>query len=379
MNRKDRHACCHHHAGGFASRRPFAKKGVAPRYEPDRVLTPAHLDIRVRAEPETRELFVELIHTIEARGKGGSTLRLNGVGLEDLVVEGARARYDGEEIILTLPQPLEAGARVDVGLRYRVLDPKGGILFSAPSERDPSAPRYVASDHETERARYWLATVDHPSVRPTLSFTLDTPASWVALANGALVGEEASEGDPARKLTRYRLDQPCPAYLTCFAVGEFDTWDAGVVGRLGGAEEIPIRAYAAAPADASHLSRTFGRTGAMLEWMQGRLGRPYPFPKYAQFAAEGIGGAMENISLVSWDDRFLLDEAREPEELLLAEIVNVHEMAHAWFGDDLVCRDHSHSWLKESWGDVRRNAVVGARPRPRGHAIRPLPLPGRVR
>src|SRR5690606_36267358 len=76
---------------------------------------------------------------------------------------------------------------------------------------------------------------------------------------------------------------------------------------------------------------------------------PFPYPKYYQFAARGIGGAMENISLVSWDDRFLLDETLEREERLLADVINVHEMAHSWFGDHVVCRDYADAWLKEGW------------------------------
>jgi aminopeptidase N len=87
----------------------------------------------------------------------------------------------------------------------------------------------------------------------------------------------------------------------------------------------------------------------MLAFITRRLGVPYPFAKYYQFAAEGIGGAMENISLVSWDDRFLLDEALETEERALVDLINVHEMAHTWFGDLVICRDFAHSWLKEGW------------------------------
>ena len=58
---------------------------------------------------------------------------------------------------------------------------------------------------------------------------------------------------------------------------------------------------------------------------------------------------MENISLVSWDDRFLLDAALESEERQLLDVINLHEMAHTWFGDWVVCRDYAHAWLKESW------------------------------
>ncbi|HTV17441.1 MAG TPA: M1 family aminopeptidase, partial [Polyangiaceae bacterium] len=98
-----------------------------------------------------------------------------------------------------------------------------------------------------------------------------------------------------------------------------------------------------------HVQRTFGRTREMLVFLTRRLGVPYPFAKYYQFAAEGIGGAMENISLVSWDDRFLLDATLESEERELIDVINVHEMAHSWFGDRVVCRDFAHSWLKEGW------------------------------
>jgi aminopeptidase N len=87
----------------------------------------------------------------------------------------------------------------------------------------------------------------------------------------------------------------------------------------------------------------------MLRWLQQRLGVKYPYPKYYQFAAQGIGGAMENISLVSWDDRFVLDAQTSEEWQHLIDQINVHEMAHMWFGDLVVCRDYTHSWLKESW------------------------------
>ncbi len=31
------------------------------------------------------------------------------------------------------------------------------------------------------------------------------------------------------------------------------------------------------------------------------------------------------------------------------DLVNLHEMAHSYFGDLVVCRDFSQTWLKESW------------------------------
>src|SRR5258706_11445935 len=83
--------------------------------------------------------------------------------------------------------------------------------------------------------------------------------------------------------------------------------------------------------------------------MTKRLGTPFPFPKYYQFALPRFGGAMENISLVSWDDRFVLDPILAGEWTRLIDQINAHEMGHSYFGDLVVIRDFAHAWLKESW------------------------------
>ncbi|MCB9658111.1 MAG: HEAT repeat domain-containing protein [Sandaracinaceae bacterium] len=338
----EHHACCAHRrsALGLARGTGFASTTASAHYAPDVRVLPEHLDIHVAVDVDARALEVTLGVRVRARVAQATQLVLHGVDLVGVQAEGASLRYTGTELTLGFEPPLARDEARELTLRYRVESPKSGVLFSSPEPHRPDAPRYAVTDHETERARHWLACIDLPAVRTTLAWHLRTPASFTALANGALVGEDVHEG--GEKTTHYRLDTPCPSYLACFAVGEFVRADGEPVG------DIPVASFAAAPFDAETLTRTFGRTSEMLTWMQGVLG-PYPFPKYFQFAAEGIGGAMENISLVSWDDRFLLDEALAAEETLLADIINVHEMAHSWFGDDVVCHDHSHAWLKESW------------------------------
>ncbi|MFQ5653192.1 MAG: M1 family aminopeptidase [Planctomycetota bacterium] len=89
--------------------------------------------------------------------------------------------------------------------------------------------------------------------------------------------------------------------------------------------------------------------GELLRWLTERLGRPFPLRKYYQIALPEIGGAMENISLVTWDDLAVLDEEHAREWGHVVDTINIHEMAHACFGDTIVCRHFEHSWLKESW------------------------------
>ncbi|MBO6936053.1 MAG: HEAT repeat domain-containing protein [Deltaproteobacteria bacterium] len=320
----------------------FTSPASKDHYAPDRRLEPVHLTMRLRVDPSAKRMDAAITHRIRANASGAQSLTLDGVDFEELSVEGAEFDYDGRSIALRFDTPFTKGEEREVTLRYQVVEPVSGLMFHGPSADDPKAPTFAATDHETERAQHWLATVDHPSVRPTLRFEIRADAALTILANGAL--ESETTHDDGTKTAIWNLEQPCPAYLTCFAVGDFVRWDGETV------DGTPVAAFApAGPFTEAHLERSFRRTSDMLHWLPEHLGTPFPYPKYFQIALPFIGGAMENISLVTWDDRFLLDEAMERDERQLMDVINVHEMAHTWFGDLIVCKDFSHGWLKESW------------------------------
>jgi len=333
------HVACKSAGGGS-----FTLPDAGEHFSPDLRLEPVHLELAVAIDIPSRTLALRLAWRIRARQAGARSLRLDAVDLEQLSVtfaEPASSHYDGRAITLTWQEAFASGEERRVELSYRVIAPVTGVLFSHPDATYPEAPTFAVTDHETERARYWLAAIDHPSVRPTLQIELTAASHLTLLANGALEGEVVHAD--GTKTARFVQNVGCPSYLVCFAAGDFVRWDGGEF------EGIPIAAFAPRPFSAEHLARSFGRTREMLAFLTRRLGVPYPFAKYYQFAAEGIGGAMENISLVSWDDRFLLDATLETEERALVDLINVHEMAHSWFGDLVICRDFAHSWLKEGW------------------------------
>lgn len=314
-----------------------------------------HLTLHVSVDLPARALAVALGMRVKARAAGVHSMRLDAIDLKELRSPISRGpfAYDGRQITLAWDEPFAADEERELELEYRVEQPLSGVIFSAPSPDDPDAPTFAVTDNETERARYWLATLDHPSVRPSLDIHLRVDARFTALANGAKLGEQLH--DDGTKTVSYEQTLGCPSYLTCFAVGDF------VCAEGGEHDGVPIAAFVPRPFEAEHAARTFGPTREMLAFMTRRLGVPYPFAKYFQFAATGIGGAMENISVVSWDDRFVLDATLETEERELVDVINVHEMAHSWFGDRVVCRDFAHSWLKEGWATYMESCWLEAR------------------
>ncbi|MEY4632306.1 MAG: Leucyl aminopeptidase, partial [Pseudomonadota bacterium] len=329
----------------------FSGPGAEDQYPPDQQIEPTHLDIDLKVDVTGQSASGAVTITAVARAAGSDRLILDGVAFQDMTVKDPDGhditwRYDGEKINVRWAKAWAGGEKRRVEIVYRVEKPVTGLFFMNPTldaAPHPSKvqPAYAATDHETERARFWLPCVDLPHVRTTIDFHLTAEKRFAILANGSLVGEQ-DHGDNT-KTAHWRLEQPCPSYLICFAIGDFIKADDGEF------EGLPVASFSTAPHTVDDLKRSFGRTKDMLRWITGKLDTRFPFPKYYQFALPAFGGAMENISLVSWSDIFVADEEHGREWAWFIDQVNIHEMAHSFFGDSVVCRDFAHAWLKESW------------------------------
>ena len=65
---------------------------------------------------------------------------------------------------------------------------------------------------------------------------------------------------------------------------------------------IPVAYYTTSNFVPEDLKRSFGRTPSMLEWLSHKLKCPLEWDKYYQIATPDYGGAMENISMVTWGE-----------------------------------------------------------------------------
>ncbi len=337
----DHHVCALH-----SHRSDFTLPGAEAHYPPHLELEPSHLDIELRLDLERARASGTVTTTVEARRAGPRSIELHAVDFQDVRVADPEGRaleftYDGRILKVTWEHPFAAGESRRLAVSYAVEKPATGLFFSKPSDAYPKQAWYAGTDHETERARHWLPCIDLPSARPRLDLRLRAESRFTILANGALVGE-TDHGDGS-KTAHWRLEERCPSYLTCFAAGDL------VRAEDGDFEGRPVAYFATREFTPEHLRRSFGRTREMLAWITRKLGSPFPYPKYYQCALPGFGGAMEDISLVMWDDMFVLDETLAREWTWLVDQINIHEMAHSYFGDWIVCRDFAHAWLKESW------------------------------
>lgn len=273
-----------------------------------------------------------------------SSVRLDAVHHEIAAVHGGKdnkpLRFDntGKEVVIDWESPLAVGEKQQVTIEYKVRDPKAGLYFFGPTEKDPNVPAMAWSQGEPISNRHWFPSLDHPNERQTTEMIVTVTEGLEVLSNGRLLSYEKVEDGKVR--FHWRQTEPHVAYLVTLVVGRFaigrDEWRG-----------MPVTYYAP-PDRAGDIPRTFGRTREMLDFFTEKFGIDYPWEKYAQVVVEQfIAGGMENTSAttlysrVMHDERAILDDS--PDWLI------AHELAHQWWGDLLTCKDWAHLWLNEGF------------------------------
>jgi aminopeptidase N len=317
---------------GSAPDRPFEIEHIALDLDVDLAgkAISGHAIIRVAA---TRDL---------------SALRFDAVGLEVSSVETAKTTKvalppmkgtfatDGEHLDVNLA--LQRGDKAQIKVVYSVRDPKAGLHFYGPTNREPDVPRQVWSQGEARTNRYWFPCVDNPRGKQTTELTAHVPAGFEALSNGSLV----EKADEANGKVRFHWSQTKPhvAYLVTLVVGKFHVEREEWRGK-------PL-IYMVPEKNKADVARSFASTKAMLDFFSDKIGVEYAWDKYAQVVVEQFGwGGMENTSATTLNERTLHDEKAHLD--YDSEGLVSHELAHQWWGDLLTCHDWAHIWLNEGF------------------------------
>lgn len=245
----------------------------------------------------------------------------------------------GEELLITLAQPMERGQARKIQIAYAVHQPREGLHFFKPTADEPQVPSMVWSQGEPTSNRYWFPCLDHPHERQTTEVIATVDSKYEVLSNGSLVSRKPS-ADGNKATYHWRQEKPHVAYLVTLVAGEFTVVKEEWRGK-------PVLYYIP-PDQVQFAQASFGKTPRMLDFFSDRFGIEYPWEKYAQVVVEQFtAGGMENTSattLYEWaihDERALL--TRSPDWLV------AHELGHQWWGDLVTCQDWSHLWLNEGF------------------------------
>ncbi|MFQ3596064.1 MAG: M1 family metallopeptidase, partial [Sphingomonadaceae bacterium] len=329
---------------------PAARADVPVGELPD-LATPLAYRIDLSVDPRkerfsgTTEIDIDLAgstDTLYLHGNGVSVARADAVPAAGRAV---RARFEQVHPTgvarLTFARPLGPGRHT---LRFAHSAP---FMRSAEGlyRAETGGRWYAWTQFQAIDARRVFPGFDEPRHKTPFTLALTVPAGMQAFANTPETARRTARGGLVRH--EFATSQPLPTYLVALAVGDFDVVAGEIPPNPVRKEALPFRAIATR-GQGPRLAYTVAETPKILARMEAYFGSPYPYEKLDVIASPIMGGAMENVGLVTFNDTLLLiDEDAPVSQLRSFGVVMAHELAHMWFGNLVTPRWWDDIWLNE--------------------------------
>ena len=278
--------------------------------------------ITARRAPGTPSLRLDLVDALTVRG----------IEVDERAVGPVHARGRIE-----VPLGTATGDVVRVRVRY-----DGRVSDGLVALQDAQARWTWVGDNWPDRARQWLPTVDHPSDKATVGWTVRAPAGRTVVANGTMLGTRTLGGRNALAETRWREAHPIPTYLMVIGAGPLVNVPLATTGctQSDPARCVPQSVYVM-PENRDWIPGPFAAAPPIVSMFEQLVG-PFPYEKLAHVQSATRFGGMENATAIFY--AYDLFTKRTLGEGLIA-----HETAHQWFGDAVTEREWGHLWLSEGF------------------------------
>ncbi len=308
------------------------------------------LDFRIPAS-QAENVHLTQVLTFELAGEVADLqldFREAGEKLQSLQINGETypIRHENEHLVLPA-NALELGAN------------RVSIELTAGDTSLNRNPDYLYTLFVPDRARTAFPVFDQPNLKATYELTLDVPATWRALGNGALQSVEdvaERDGERASRIYKFARSDRLSSYLFSFVAGEFEEITRIVDGR----EMTMFHRETDAAKLARNVDDIFQAHADALVWLEDYTGIAYPFQKFdfALIPTFQYGG-MEHVGAIQYRaSTLMLDEApSDPQRLARANLI-AHETAHMWFGNLVTMDWFNDVWTKEVFANFMAAKIV---------------------
>ena len=290
----------------------------------DEIRCQVTVDLRFK-EKDVRQLRLDLTQAAAALGNKGMTVTGVVSGGKELAFT-----HQNDELLISFGTGSEANQRSQVTISYHGI-PAQGLHIGENKYGD----RSFFSDNWPDRARHWLATVDHPYDKATCEFIVTAPARYQVVSNG-LKKEETNVGNGLKR-THWKQSVPIASWLYVLGVAEF------AVQYVDEFEGKSIQTWVFKQDRDAGFYDFAVPTRQVLEFYSDYIG-PYSYEKLANIQSNSVSGGMEAASAI-----FYSSDAVTGDRSLRWRNVVIHEIAHQWFGNAVTEYDWDDVWLSEGF------------------------------
>ena len=326
------------------------KAGIPPlqgEYPKDLNALHYNIEIGIGKNSDWFEGYASIRLLVE-KDKPKLSLDFTGLYLDDLLINGNKIKYKYiNGIIKVNLYKYKSGETIVVDIRYHGI-PDDGLIINKNIHGDPT----IFVDNWPNRTRFWLPSIDHPSDKATVNYTIHAPIEWNVIANGYRLGSPIPSlnnaiGPKEDRLTwKWDVTVPIPTYNMVFGAGKLDVELLGYAAcdqspasqRQDNCVEVSLWVY---PEDKIKAKDSFRRAVNMVDYFTKTIG-PFPFEKLANVQSSTRFGGMENASAIFYSEKSI-GKGRNIEGTVS------HEIAHQWFGDSVTEADWNHLWLSEGF------------------------------
>lgn len=195
--------------------------------------------------------------------------------------------------------------------------------------------RTFFSDNWPNRARHWLAVVDHPYDKATCEMKVTAPVHYQVVSNGLLM-EESNLGG-GMKRTQWKQSVPIASWLYVLGVAEF------AVQYVDEFKGKSIQSWVFWQDREAGFYDYAVPTKRALEFYESYIG-PFSYEKLANIQSNSVSGGMEAASAIFYSGNSVVGDRNERWRNVI-----IHEVAHQWFGNSVTEYDWDDVWLSEGF------------------------------
>ena len=302
---------------------------------------PLHYDVDLKFNDQLTQIEAQTDISVEVLAQTLTNVDLDfgDMPIDSVLVSGTATKFERTPELLNvmLETAAKRGDKLKITVNYHGR-PKDGLIFAKDGDGKMSA----TGDNWPNRVHYWIPTLDHPSAKATVTFTISASVNYEVVANGKFITVFATAGTSTWK---FEEGKPIPPYCMVVAVSQGAKLDTTF-------EAVPL-SYYVPQKDHDYASKGFSPAAPALAFFSQTVA-PYPYEKLALIIGATQFGGMENSSAIVFPGN--LFNARGNERMStrfdvpkrLEEVV-AHEIAHQWFGDSVTESTWADLWLSEGF------------------------------